>query len=66
MEMLSQGWEGTRSGEYSPNFLLVGLQVEHITRPFTQVFANEPKSYLPQNALIQEKYELLVLHGLFH
>jgi hypothetical protein len=35
METLSHGWDGTGSGEYSPNFLLVGLQVEHITHPFT-------------------------------
>jgi hypothetical protein len=35
MEILSHGWDGTCSGEYSPSFLLVGLQVEHITHPFT-------------------------------
>jgi hypothetical protein len=35
MEILSHGWDGTRSAEYSPIFLLVGLQVEHITYPFT-------------------------------
>jgi hypothetical protein len=35
MDILSHGWDGTGSGEYSPSFLLVGLQVEHITHPFT-------------------------------
>ena len=35
MEMLSHGWDEIGSGEYSPSFLLVGLQVEHITHPFT-------------------------------
>jgi hypothetical protein len=37
MKILSHGWDGTGSGEYSPSFLLVGLQVEQITHPFTYV-----------------------------
>ena len=35
MKILSHGWDGTGSGECSPSFLLVGLQVEQITHPFT-------------------------------
>jgi hypothetical protein len=35
METHYHGWDGIGSGEYSPSFLLVDLQVEHITHPFT-------------------------------
>ena len=35
MEMLSQGQEGTESGVYNPNFLLLGLLVALKEHPLT-------------------------------
>jgi hypothetical protein len=35
MEILSQGREGTGSGVYKPNFLLLGLLVAHNEHPRT-------------------------------
>jgi hypothetical protein len=34
MEILFHGCEGTGSGVYNPNFLLLGLLVAHMTHPF--------------------------------
>ena len=33
MEMISQGQEGTGSGVYNPNFLLLGLLLAHKEHP---------------------------------
>ena len=35
MDIVSRGWEDTNRGVYKPNFLLLGLIVEHITHTFT-------------------------------
>jgi hypothetical protein len=50
MEMLSQGREGTGSGVYKPNLLLLGLLVAHKEHPLT---------YLETLSFILDQYQYL-------